>query len=121
MSNLGDRLREGLRPKGTATPTFIPKDLEKLEFIPIGEWNNRFFYKKGSLYLIEHCGTFYWDTNNQKSICYDYPINSISQLKELVKLYDKFDFCKNNPYKVTLAEYNKCLSKIRSMRKVWFR
>lgn len=117
MSSLGDRLREALQPKGTTT--FIPNNLEKLEFVPMGDWNNRFFYKKGSLCIVEHCGTFYWDTSDQDSICYDYPIKSMNQLEELVKLYNKFDFCKNNPYKVTLEEYNRCMARIRQLRRSW--
>lgn len=96
----------------------ITERLKQLNISCTGFWNNRDFYTKGSLQLIEHNGDFYWDKNDPY-LCYDYPIRSIDDLEQLVKLYDKLDYCLANPKDVTLGEYNKCMSDIRQLRKNW--
>lgn len=96
----------------------IKERLEQLNIPCTGFWNNRDFYSKGSLQLMEHCGTFYWDKESP-NLCYDYPIESISVLEQLVELYDKLDYCIANPKNITLDEYNKCKSNIKKLRKNW--
>ena len=97
--------------------TQIIKRLEQSNISRIDSWNNRDFYAKGNLQLIEHMGEFYWDKNSD--LCYDYPIRSIDDLEQLIKLYDKLDYCLTNPKNVTLDEYNKCTFNIKQLRKTW--
>ena len=96
----------------------ITERLKQLNISCTGFWNNRDFYTKGNLQLMEHCGEFYWDKKGS-NFCYDYPIRSIDDLEQLVKLYDKLDYCLANPKDVTLGEYNKCMSDIKQLRKNW--
>jgi hypothetical protein len=96
----------------------IIERLKQLNISCTGFWNNRDFYTKGSLQLMEHNGEFYWDKKSS-NLCYDYPIRSVDDLEQLVKLHDKLDYCLANPRNVTLDEYNKCMSDIRQLRKNW--
>ena len=98
--------------------TQITERLKQLNISCTGFWNNRDFYTKGSLQLMEHNGEFYWDKKSS-NLCYDYPIRSIDDLEQLVKLYNKLDYCLANPKDVTLDEYNKCMSDIKQLRKNW--
>lgn len=84
-----------------------------------GWFNNRCFFKKGSLLIVEHNGDFYWDKSDDECICYDYPIESTEELKKLVELYEKFDFCKQNPKTVTLFDYRQCVEEIKTLRRIW--
>lgn len=84
-----------------------------------GWFNNRCFFKKGSLLIVEHNGDFYWDTSNDECICYDYPIESIEQLEKLMKLYERFDSYKQNPKIITLFDYRQCVEEIKTLRRIW--
>lgn len=84
----------------------------------IGSWNNRDFYSRNELHLLEHNGDFYWDKKGPEC-CYDYPIESCDELKQIIKCYDKLDYCTTNPKDVALDEYLKCVSEIKQLRKNW--
>lgn len=35
------------------------KELQENGFVPVGEWNNRTYYKKKGFEIVEHQGSFY--------------------------------------------------------------
>ena len=96
----------------------IKERLDQLNISCTDSWNNRDFYIKGSLQLMEHNVDFYWDKIGPY-LYYDDPIRSVDDLEQLVKLYNKLDYCLANPGNVTLDEYNKCMSDIKQLRKNW--
>ncbi len=79
-----------------------------------GDWANRDFYTfmgHRNFNLVEHNGCWFISKNDDWYFIEDATDEMIAEFTDIIK---EIQYCEKNPDKVTLAEYNKSLSKLKN-------